>query len=435
MQLNKPKFQYSLRISRVLVVLLLTIAFGVHWINHRSYLELENVQNSSIPLLENTYQLQQKAVTFYSSNESNKESWSDLQKDLKFIEDTIPSSDGHDFSSPLASLKSHLSSTQMTPTDLRAMIEAFSELRHHLSLQRETKIQSLVSFQNISLICTLMLLSIIFFVRYTLVSELHENVQKGKTVIQELETQKRKTESAARLASIGEMAGGIAHEINNPLAIIKGYSEIIQLQVKSESPDLEQIDSLINNILKTTDRISKIVQGLRKLSRKSDDDPFQLTPIKNVIQEALDLSQEKLKSNGFQFHLNIESSASIMCNPVELSQVLINLINNAYDATEGQLERWIEISTSEDHKNNQVKITLKDSGYGIPAELQEKIFQPYFTTKASGKGTGLGLSISKAIIEKHGGIFQLDETCKHTCFSLIFPTATEEAHTKIQKAA
>lgn len=226
--------------------------------------------------------------------------------------------------------------------------------------------------------------------------------------------------NASRLASLGEMAGGIAHEINNPIAVIRSQAEYI-LNSLNRNPQFEKVNIIqgMDRIIATSDRISRIIKGLKTLSRDGGSDPFQLNMLGPIIQDTLSICEERLKEKSIRFESFIEDDLQIYCRSVEISQVILNLISNSIDAVEHLSDPWIKLSAKEVGTN--VIITLCDSGDGIPEHIAEKITMPFYTTKDVGKGSGLGLSISKRIIEKHNGEFYLDRTSPNTAFVIKIP--------------
>lgn len=170
----------------------------------------------------------------------------------------------------------------------------------------------------------------------------------------------------------------------------------------------------IDIIVKTTDRIGKIIQGLRSFSRNAETDPFHLIQSDELIQTALNLCSERFQRSGIGVHIEGKEHFSTEGREAQLVQVLVNLLNNSYDAIQNLNEKWIRIETS----TNVIKVI--DSGRGIPKGVAEKLMQPFYTTKEVGKGTGLGLSISRGIMNKHGGELSLDTLHPNTCFVLRF---------------
>lgn len=225
--------------------------------------------------------------------------------------------------------------------------------------------------------------------------------------------------SASKLSALGEMSAGIAHEINNPLAIIEGSAHRMKRILAKPQSDISTLFGLAENIQSTTIRIAKIVNGLRSFARCDGQEELMPCSLKTIVQDTLSLCQERYRASGIDLRLpELDGSVFLNCRPTQVSQVLINLLNNAHDAVEGQSKPWVllEVSAGASH----LEISLTDSGEKIPPPIAEKIFQPFFTTKEIGKGTGLGLSISKGIMESHGGELELNSQASHTCFVMRF---------------
>lgn len=233
--------------------------------------------------------------------------------------------------------------------------------------------------------------------------------------------------SAAKLSSLGEMAGGIAHEINTPLAIISLKVDQMHKYLKEGSHAPQSLQDSLGIIKKTTNRIANTINGLRTFARDGRDAVVSIIKVSAVVDDTLGLCQEKFKNNGIDLILKKNSTYENCCfygRPIEISQVLLNLMNNAFDAVVDLDQKWVKIEASE--KENMIEISVTDSGGGIALDIQEKMMQPFFTTKEIGKGTGLGLSISKGIVDAHNGKLFLDRDCKNTKFILLLPKAYEE---------
>jgi PAS domain S-box-containing protein len=232
---------------------------------------------------------------------------------------------------------------------------------------------------------------------------------------------------ASKMSALGEMAGGVAHEINTPLAVIQMRTDQLLECLREDPLDRETALSAISAVDQTIQRISKIVNGLRSFARDGSNDPMSSCSISKIIDDTFSLCREKFNNNGVQLDYLSAGDFEIECRPGEISQVLLNFLNNAYDAIQNCSDKWVKIEAQEVW--NYIQINIVDSGSGIPAEIQEKMMQPFFTTKEVGKGTGLGLSISKGIIENHKGRIQIDGSCKNTKFMIFLPKAesTEKA--------
>lgn len=233
--------------------------------------------------------------------------------------------------------------------------------------------------------------------------------------LQKLDELRAKTIHNSKLASLGEMAGGIAHEINNPLAIISGNVEVLVKLFESGKLDALQFKKRTEAVSNTIVRIRKIVDGLRSFSRDGSKDDMKVVSVREVIDDALGLCSEKFKGKGVALRAQVPADCgSVKCRKIQLSQVVINLLNNALHAVEHLENPWVEVVVEQSHKT--MKISVTDSGLGIAPEISEKMFEPFFTTKDVGEGTGLGLSISSGLVKDQGGTLYLDETSRNTRF-------------------
>lgn len=247
------------------------------------------------------------------------------------------------------------------------------------------------------------------------------NISERLKLEQELNHERAMSAHSAKLASLGEMAGGIAHEINTPLAVIMLSNEEIGAELTSDKPDYNYVLSLVATIKDTTEKVSKIVKALRALSHVGGDNTQESILIDSIIDNVLTLSNEKIRINqvSLTYENQIGSDSVIYCDQVQMSQVLLNLISNSIDAIETLDDRWIKVQVSE--CNDFIQISIIDSGRGIHDSSLDKIFEPFYTTKSVGKGTGLGMSISKAIMTKHGGKIAYDKRSSNTKFDLFLP--------------
>ena len=238
--------------------------------------------------------------------------------------------------------------------------------------------------------------------------------------ITQIRTNEIKIMNASKMSSLGEMAAGIAHEINNPLTIIQGKAYQLAKAVNESQIDSERLAKLASDIERTTQRIAKIIQGLRAFSREGAQDRFEIRDANSILDETLALCSERFKNNNID--LKVEPcpiATSIACRPTQISQILLNFLNNSFDAIEGLASRWVKIKVED--FGGEVEFSVTDSGPGIPASIRNKILQPFFTTKDVGKGTGLGLSVSLGIATSHHGRLFLDETAPNTRFVLRLP--------------
>jgi signal transduction histidine kinase len=225
---------------------------------------------------------------------------------------------------------------------------------------------------------------------------------------------------SSKLSALGEMAGGIAHEINNPLSIIKGYIDLLKRHSSRHSLTEEIMLQYIDKMDLTVGRISRIVNGMRRFSRESSMDEKVPYSLNKIIDETLDICLERINNNGTALNVKyFEGEPMVLCRPVEISQVFLNLINNAFQAISTFPHPWINIECREFAGFYQ--ILVMDCGPGIPQYIRQKIFQPFFTTKDIGVGTGLGLSISRGIIEEHHGHLMYVDEAPNTTFLIELP--------------
>ncbi len=228
-------------------------------------------------------------------------------------------------------------------------------------------------------------------------------------------------ENAAKLATLGELSAGIAHEINNPLTIIYGKLKLVLSLLKSGKESKEQIFNHIETILKTVDRISSVVRNLKLFSKGENAVIKNDIDIISLIESSFQLFEDRFNSHNIKINFNKGNSKLIIKgNEAQLSQVVLNLISNSIDAVEILNERWISVEVIKVDEN-QMRIEFTDSGHGISIEHSKKIMQPFFTTKETGKGAGLGLSVTYGIIKAHGGEFYLNRNHHNTQFVVNLP--------------
>lgn len=228
--------------------------------------------------------------------------------------------------------------------------------------------------------------------------------------------------SSSKMVSLGEMAGGIAHEINNPLTIISTNLMLMKKLFAVDKLGPAEFDKINTTMSNTLKRISKIIRGLRVISRDASEEEFVSTKVQDICDDVIGLCQEKFKMHKVELIIKDEHdvlSQMIDCRPVQMSQVLLNLLGNAFDAIAETENKWIKIELS--HTPETMIFEVVDNGPGIPLHIQDKIFQPFFTTKEVGKGTGLGLSLSYSIVRDHGGKFSVNNLNPNTSFVIEIP--------------
>jgi PAS domain S-box-containing protein len=236
-------------------------------------------------------------------------------------------------------------------------------------------------------------------------AHLHESLKKQYQTLQQTQTRLIQSE---KLAAIGEIVAGVAHELNNPLAATILYSQL--LQRKGVSPELQRD---LDQVVSQARRASDIVRGLLDFARQRPPERIE-TNINAIILSTLSLLAYELRTHNIETYTQLsEEAPPILADPHQLQQVLVNLINNASQAMlaahkTGHLTITTAVATSAGLKADQpgrpvLRIIIQDDGPGIPAALQLRIFDPFFTTKEEGQGTGLGLAVCHGIITEHGG--------------------------------
>ena len=251
------------------------------------------------------------------------------------------------------------------------------------------------------------------------------DVTERRQLEQELETARQQATVSARLAALGTMAGGVAHEINNPLAIIHAMASDLAERVATQGSSPPEVVARKSQVIcNTAERIAKIVKGLRQISRESTGEPFRPTPLANIVAQTLEICGAEFKANGVELLLpGAIPELDVPCRKAQIAQALLNLLQNAFDAVVGEKgERWVRLEVQPGRES--VVISVIDSGPGIPSEIRSRVMEPFFTTKPVGKGVGLGLSLSRAIAEDHGGSLEYSEEKGHTRLSLVLPLAT-----------
>jgi PAS domain S-box-containing protein len=252
------------------------------------------------------------------------------------------------------------------------------------------------------------------------------DITEEKRNREELELERVRNIHLGRLTSLGELASNVAHEINNPLTVIAGSLDMLRRSIANgpAAPESSQTNAdRVGRAIKQVDRISKIIQGLRRFSRQDDQQVKRPTLIKDIFASVTDLCAEKLRVSSVQLSIDAPQEMAIVCNSIQIEQVLVNLVTNSIDAVRTQPDRWIKLNSV--YAGNAVEIEVVDSGNGIEPQFAKRLAEPFFTTKEPGKGTGLGLSISRTILRQHGGELKYDAASPHTRFVIRIPKPSE----------
>ena len=228
-------------------------------------------------------------------------------------------------------------------------------------------------------------------------ARLYEDLQSKMDALQR--TQQQLVQSA-KLAAIGELAAGVAHELNNPLTVILGQAQLLRDKVHADVVVGQKLEKIEVEAI----RASKITRGLLDFSRRREPkhDPVSVNAL---VPRALELIHSKLRGNDIRVALDLSDEAPIILGDADqLTQVLINLMGNAIDA----MDRAGRLTVSTTTVDDDFELAITDTGHGLDAEQASRIFEPFYTTKAEGKGTGLGLSVTLGILKSHGGSIAVD---------------------------
>src|SRR3989344_700052 len=246
------------------------------------------------------------------------------------------------------------------------------------------------------------------------------DIEDLKNAQKDLELQRTKMEYNAKMASLGEMSSGLAHEINNPLAVISARAQILQGEFESGLFNKDKSIKSVETIMNMTYRISKIIKSLKLFARDTSTDSFEEASLTDIINETVSLCE--IRSTKYEAHISkrgLDEDIRVECLPSQISQVLLNAFNNFFDAITTLKEKWIQIEVVDE--GSKVRVEITDSGGGIPEAIQAKVMLPFFTTKEAGNGTGLGMSLSKGIIDSHRGEIFFDHQSKNTKLVVVLP--------------
>ncbi len=230
-----------------------------------------------------------------------------------------------------------------------------------------------------------------------------------------------------RIVGLSHMAGGLAHEISNPLAIIHAIASDLRhlAETRPEIPAAE-VNGACDGIVQTSDRAMKILRGLRGFAREGSQDPVQPANLGAILDECVELQIGRFRSQDVALHLETERNLPLLeCREIQISQIVTNLLNNAFDSiTQSSCEeRWVRVTATA--CGAMICVDVVDSGPGVEDRYKAHLMEPFFTTKKMGMGMGVGLSLSRAIAQEHGGTLTLCEGTLHTTFRLMLPTAQE----------
>jgi len=248
---------------------------------------------------------------------------------------------------------------------------------------------------------------------------LEKKVEERTRELTEMQTKLLQSE---KLASLGKLAAGVAHEINNPLGAILIYSHLLLEEMPKNTPAYENL----RKIVKETSRCKDIVKGLLEFARPKEPE-MSPTDVNETVDRALAIMEKQALFQNIKINKEYGQLPRIVADAAQLQQVFMNIILNAAEAMNGR--GTLTITSSLDPKKEQIRVAFKDTGHGIRPEDMPRLFEPFFTTKEVGKGTGLGLAISYSIIQKHKGTIEVSsQVGQGSTFTIILPLTKELSH-------
>jgi C4-dicarboxylate-specific signal transduction histidine kinase len=258
-----------------------------------------------------------------------------------------------------------------------------------------------------------------------IMGDLRETTQEMERREHELRDKQEQLVQAGKLATLGELTTGVAHELNNPLNNIGLYVGNVIDRIRLGADDAEPLVSDLEKAMEQVRKATEIISHLRTFGRAARVSIEQVD-VDDVIERSLLLVHEQLRLRGIEVELELcPDELLVVANPIQLEQVFINLLTNARDALADSKRKTIRIASSRD--GEKIRIAFSDTGPGIPLELQQRIFDPFFTTKEVGTGTGLGLSITYSILKEYGGEISVDSPPgKGATFLVELPFTDEE---------
>lgn len=238
-----------------------------------------------------------------------------------------------------------------------------------------------------------------------------QDITEREADLREIEKKKESLNQSAKMISLGEMAAGIAHEINNPLAILSGRVDLLEMKMGANEDTLK----VIMTLKKSIQRIDKIIQSMRLLSGNPVLEKLENYQISTIVKNVLELSLFKMEEESIVFSLVIDQDFSVPGKKSDFARIIMSVLHNAIQSQKGKVEPWIKMRIFESNGAKVLQITNKGE---IAEKIREKMGQPFFTNRDVGEGTGLGLSTSIAMMRSYGGSLTFD--CNHgeTSFDL-----------------
>ena len=253
----------------------------------------------------------------------------------------------------------------------------------------------------------------------------------------ERELQQERELRGQRIEVLARLAADLAHEIKNPLAIVHARaSDLNEMAAQAETLPASVVAQSCDSIVKTTERAIRVIRGVQALAHEGSHDPMQKTDVRGLIDQAVELSKTRYATHGIALDAVVPDGLPLVeCREVQIEQVLVNLLNNAFDAIDGDVcsRPWVQVRVSMQPPSEltggveAVRIDVLDGGPGVSPENRARLMETFFTTKPRGAGIGIGLSVSRTIAQDHGGSLELLDSEGPTCFRLTLPVLARRA--------
>ena len=423
---------FPVRLSALgLAVFFIIIGASIHSVR-KLYNQIDEVSTALLPTLELSYSALRSTAElefYYNDVEANKRAISlrlfvipQVMNDILLNSKTVSSAKNYFESDEYKEFALNCETSNHSVIKKSDIEKLASQLRllidDNVNYYNHEIKQSIISTAIMSTIVVLGVAFLVFML-FAIFRRYQTNLAELTSTQEVLERERVSALENAKLAALGEMVAGVAHEINNPLSVILGRSEILKRKLDSAKPDLDLIAQTLTKIEEMALRISKIITSMRRMSRMTGIDDNESVDLSLVINDVMNISQDRLRSNQIKMLIDgFDGPVMAKANFTNFSQIMINLLNNSIDALMDSKHLDGEIKIQLKEELDYYIVLVSDNGPGISPEVEEKIYNPFFTTKDVGKGTGLGLPISKNLITKMGGTLELLSTAKGTCFEI-----------------
>ncbi|MHB1457962.1 MAG: sensor histidine kinase [Armatimonadota bacterium] len=316
-------------------------------------------------------------------------------------------------------IASRITRDESLESSVIAPIHLSNEVRGVISIAK-VKSKEPLTEENLSLLLALANQVSLVIQKVELHNDLMHKIDTLAITVTELKQTQAELVQAEKLNSIGRMAGGVAHEINNPLQTILGRTELL-IEMETDEIKIHDMESIIEH----TNRIADIVSNLLSFSRQSNNTKFRNLSINDVITKTIGLLEPQMNMDEVKVKCSLSDDLpEVFGRAGQLQQIFTNISLNSYQAMKEYPNGLLTITSR--HKSDMVIVEFKDNGPGIPVDLIEHLFEPFFTTKPEGEGTGLGLSIAYGIAQAHRGAIGVDSVPgEGACFTVSLPAILE----------